>query len=335
MSKLNPPAGGQNYNLKIKDLKVFVLSFTLLALSSLSFAQRAKAQNVVSLVAIPPRVEDLIANPGEVVTKKIKLQNQGEAELAVSAKPVDFVVEDKEGTPIFLKEGQFIDNRWALSGWVNISPSQFILRPGESMEMDLVILVPEEAMPGGHYTAITYQPADTVGDDSATASKIVPSVATLVYLTVSGEIKEDAVVRRMDVPNFSEYGPIPFSTEIENLSDTHIRPTALIRVYNLLDRLSTTLALESQNIFPGQSRIYQNTWDKKWLFGRYKAQLEGGFGTQGGSLLAVAYFWVIPWKLILVAVLVIALIVLTIVYWRRKRRVEIRQPEIGEDQSVS
>ncbi|MBU2592541.1 hypothetical protein KKD61_03725 [Patescibacteria group bacterium] len=320
---------------KKTGLTLFVSCFLFFVSCFLFLPCGAKAQNVVSLVAIPPRVEDVVANPGEVVTKKIKLQNQGEAELAVSARPIDFVVEDKEGTPVFLRENQYRDNRWALSGWVNISPSQFIVKPGESVEMDLIILVPEDALPGGHYAAVTYQPADTVGGDSATTSKIVPSVATLVYLTVSGEIKEDALIRRMDVPNFSEYGPIPFSTEIENLSDIHIRPTALIRVYNLFNRLSTTLSLGSQNIFPGQSRIYQNTWDKKWLFGRYKARLEGAFGTQGGSLLAVAYFWVIPWKLILIAVLVITLIILAIVYWRKKRRVEIKQPEIEEGASVS
>lgn len=300
-----------------------IFTSSLLAFS-LASTPKVKAQNVIGLVAIPPRVEDLSANPGEVVTREIKLQNQGESELAISASSIDFIVEDKKGIPTFLKEGEYSDNRWALSSWTNISPTQFIIKPGEVKKVDLVIIVPDDALPGGHYAAITYQPADSL-DSQNTGAKIVPSVATLVYLTVNGDIEENAVIRKMDIPKFSEYGPIPVTTEIENLSDIHLRPTGVIRIYNLLNRLSTSLSLETQNIFPGQSRTLENTWNKKWLFGRYKAKLEGTYGTQGGVLLAVAYFWVIPWKLILIALLVLTLIILTVIYFRRKRQAVVKQ----------
>jgi len=308
-------------------MKKIVVGFAaILAFWSLVKASCVKAQTVTKLVAIPPRLE-VEVQPGEVAQKVIKVRNESDSEIGIQVKIYDFIVADDQGTPIPVDEE--ISGRWAASTWTHISPTKFILKAGETKELDLIIITPEDAAPGGHYAVVFYQPITGDLEVPGSASFVAPNVGTLLYLTVPGDITEEAFVRRMDIPKFSEFGPIKIITEIENLSDIHIKPLGVIRIYNWFDRLSTTLKLDEQNIFPGRSRVYENTWNRKWLFGRYKAKLEAGYGTQGNTLLAVAYFWVIPWRVILVALLIIILITLLIIYWRRRRKVVLPQPQLN------
>jgi len=152
-------------------------------------------------------------------------------------------------------------------------------------------------------------------------------VGTLVYLTVEGPVKELALVKKFEAPKFLEFGPVPFTTEILNRSDIHLRPRGTITVYNMLGKKSTQMALEERNIFPGASFVYKNTWDKKYLFGRYKAVLSSSYGTTGQVLLATIYFTVFPVKIALAVILAIALIVLAIIFYKKKKREKLELEE--------
>jgi hypothetical protein len=146
-------------------------------------------------------------------------------------------------------------------------------------------------------------------------SFIDTNVGTLVYITVPGDIKEDARVTEFSSPSFSEYGPIPFHTIIANLSDIHVTPAGSIKVTNWLGGKTADIPLTQTNIFPNTAREFENVLDRKWLFGRYTATLNAGYGTTGQALSAIIFFWVIPWRLILlvIAALVFAFVIYTLV----------------------
>jgi len=296
-------------------LKLFLL---LLLLLGGGRVRPARAQMVLKLSAIPPRLE-IEAQPGEALAKQIKVRNEGDSQVALEVKIQDFIVTDKEGTPLPVEEE--VSGRWAASRWISVSPRRFYLNPGETKILDLVVIVPEEAAPGGHYAVVFYSPVTPLLEEEGTKGIVSPNVGTLVYVTVAGEIKENARVVRMKVPKFQEYGPVKIVTEIENLSDVHIQPLGVIRIYNWLGKLNTTLKLAERNIFPGNSRLYENEWTQKWGFGKYKAKLEAAYGTQGKALIATVFFWIIPWRVITIAVLTITLVVLLILYWKRPRQI--------------
>ena len=64
----------------------------------------------------------------------------------------------------------------------------------------------------------------------------------------------------------------------------------------------------------------QNTLGLKWLFGRYQANLNAGYGDTGQALLATAFFWVIPWRLILALLLALLIVVLITLILRQRAR---------------
>lgn len=304
------------------------LSIILLA-AFLIIGKTSLAQSLTSITAVPHRQEIRI-DPGEVSSGHVlKAVNNGSSELSVRVKVQDFIVVDDQGTPAPVEADE--SGRWAASGWVQVSPSQFTLKPGEEKQLDMVIVTPEDALPGGHYAVVFYEPMGNFDVDGSGAA-VAPNVGTLLYITVNGAINENAAVRRMDIPSFSEYGPVKINTEIANMSDVHINPVGEIKVYNMLGGLDQTLKLDSLNIFPGTSREYENSWDKVWGFGKYKAMLEAGYGSQGNTLQAVVYFWVLPWKIIAFTALTIAIAVLLIILIKKNNRMPpAQEPPVKND----
>ena len=295
-----------------KLISIFLLGFSFL---NLEFASTVQAQ-VVSISAIPPRLEVTLL-PGKVKTVDIKVRNDSSTEKNISTTSRDFIVTDDRGTPVQLESNNATQNRWAASTWIQISPTKLALKPGETKTLTVTILVPADALPGGHYAMILHTPTN-LSTISQTGASIEANVGTLVYITVPGNIKQDAVVSDFSAPSFKEYGPVDFTTTVANFSDIHITPAGSITVKNWLGGVTADLPLTSTNIFPYTSRNFTNQLSHKWLFGRYTATLNAAYGTAGGVLVASLIFWVIPWRFILL--LVVALLLVGVIIYLIKTR---------------
>lgn len=288
---------------KLKLLLLLTFNFLLLALNS----RQVNAQSALGLTAIPPRLEITI-NPGEVVSKEIKVRNESNVERFITTSTKDFIVVNDLGTPIQVSAKSAEQNRWAASNWLQVSETNLKLKPGETKSLILTIIAPDNATPGGHYAMVLHSP-NNEAVLSETGSTILTNVGSLVYITVAGPINQEAKVTQFTAPNFQEYGPIDFKTTINNLSDIHIAPIGEITIKNWLNGQTAQLPLESINVFPYTNRTYENQLTRKWLFGRYQANLTAGYGTAGGVLTAAVFFWIIPWKLILLSLAALIIII--------------------------
>ena len=268
------------------------------------------AQSTIGVSAIPPRLE-LVAKPGETISHEIKVRNDSETDRDLVITIKDFIVSDDAGTPIAV-DTSFTQNRWAASSWLQISPTSFHLKAGQTKSLILSVITPIDALPGGHYVMVLHSPSTT--SPSKTGAAVQVNVGTLVYLTVPGPITQKAQINYFNAPSFSEYGPISFTTSIKNLSDIHIAPIGTITITNLLGHITTKLPLIKTNIFPNTSRELINTLDRKWLFGRYRADFSAAYGTAGGLLTATLFFWVIPWRFILLLLLCAIFIILLLIF---------------------
>ncbi|MFC1711693.1 hypothetical protein ACFLZ1_03855 [Patescibacteria group bacterium] len=295
---------------------VKLITFISLLFAVLFLTPKISAQSSITLTAIPPRVE-IKALPGETVQQTIKIRNDTDTELVTASEIKDFIVIDDSGTPMPVEED--VSGRWSLTSWVSMAPVKNILQPKEIAVIHLVITVPEDALPGGHYAMVLHEPSKEGLLNSGSSAEISQKVGTLVYLMVEGPITEKAeLVKFTPDKYFKEYGPVDFEALIRNLSDIHIRPITNIAVYNMLGQNSALLNLDEVNIFPFKTRSFQSQFPGKWHLGRYKAVLTAGYGTQGNKLTGVLYFWIIPWKLILLLVLVLLLVGL--VYWKYNKK---------------
>ncbi|MDD4027163.1 MAG: hypothetical protein PHO75_03155 [Candidatus Shapirobacteria bacterium] len=295
--------------------KNIIKTSTLLLLLATGYSlllNSVKAQSVISVTAIPPRLEVTVKADG-VITKTIKVRNESNSEKIINTKTSDFIVNDNNGTPIKV-ETNSEDNRWAASSWVQVSPTSLKLKPGETKSLTVTVVPPKNALPGGHYVMILHTP-ENISSLSSTGASVQTEVGTLLYITVPGNIKENAVIKDFTAPKFSEFGPIDFNSIIQNLSDIHIKPAGNIAITNMFGLKTTNIQFNKDgiNIFPGKIREIQSQLSRKWLFGRYKAELNAVYGTTGAVATAAIIFWVLPWRfLILVGtgLIIIAIIIL-------------------------
>lgn len=300
-----------------KTINTSVLIFTLYFLLS---SKTLFAQTVTSgLSAIPPRLEVDVPADG-VNSQTVKVRNESNETKTIKVTVRDFIVTDNKGTPDFIDNiSEFSNNRWAASSWIQISPNSLTLKPGETKNLALTVMPPQNALPGGHYAAVIYSPeSGSIG--SATGASIQTNVGTLIYVTVPGDINQKATIQTFSAPKFSEFGPINFKATIKNSSDIHIQPVGSVTVNNWLGGKTAQLALDNTNIFPYTTRDFQNTLERKWLFGRYKATLNAIYGTAGGLVTATLIFWVIPWRLIILIAGAITIIVTLVVLLKKKNK---------------
>lgn len=117
----------------------------------------------------------------------------------------------------------------------------------------------------------------------------------------------------MNKVSFFENGPITFVTRIKNEGNIHVKPSGDIEIRDMFGNLSATLPINKQepksNVLPDSTRRFETQFNKSWMIGRYTANLTLGYGTGGQAITNTISFWVIPYKLILISLLVLATVV--------------------------
>jgi len=288
--------------------------------------QQVKA-NDISLVVSPPR-HDIDAKPGEIIQKAVKVTNDSEFPVTLSSVVYDFLVQDDAGTPLKVKPEEA--GRFMASSWFTTSDeTTFTLSPNSFKILNYVLTVPEDALPGGHYAGVYFRQVEYDNSESGTTSKTTPEVGALFSLNIPGDIKYDAQIRNFQTSTrLFEYGPVDFTATIDNNSDTHISPVPSIVIKNMLGRKLEEVTINQLNIFPYTSRSVSATWSKLWGLGRYEATLKVPYGA-GSIATSTIFFWIIPYRLIAAALLV--LLVLLAIFISVKRHLAYRYDARDEE----
>jgi hypothetical protein len=306
-------------NLKFKIIFLLLISYFLFLIS----APAAAAQESIRAFTISPPAIEVRLSPGEKTEGVLKIINDSSEPLTFTTTMQDFIVKDNIGTPQILPPDT-LSNKYSGAKWVAVYPSTVTVAPHKSEKLNYYIQVPSDARPGGRYAAIVYTPISTIAV-KGTGASVQTSVGTLFYVTVKGPVNESASVSGFKAPGLVENGPVNISTQITNLSDIHITPQAKITLTNLFGGKSDQVSLAKYNIFPEAARNYENKIGKGFMFGPYKANLAGVYGTASLPLAASVSFWVIPWRLILFIIFLV--VAISVGYWYLRRRTPVKLTE--------
>lgn len=302
--------------------RVLITALTLcVVLSVVSIAIAQEIQRTVT-EAYPTLSHTL--NPGDHAEGITRLINQSNVPLTFNVTVQDFIVTDTVGTPNILPAGS-LNKKYSASAWIGVTPDTFTLQPGEKQTINYYVQVPSNARPGGHYAAIVYTPLvkNTVEGSGGT---VQGKLGSLFYITINGPITQNSTITKFFANPFQEYGPIKILTQIKNMGDLHISPKATISVTGFLFNQSQNIELH--NIFPETARDYQNIFGKTFMLGRYKAVLLGSYGlTNNLPLTATVYFWIFPWRLSLVIILILIAGILGWMYLKKRKTISKKQAE--------
>jgi len=268
------------------------LYLSILVIGGLILAPNVSAQ---FSLGIAPLTFEITANPGDIVENYLKVYNPSPD----TSVQIEMVIEDiaptGEAGHVIVEPAE--TETYSLARWIETEPKEFSLAPREEKFVKFTINIPENAEPGGHYGTVIAG-AKLVAGPRATGAAILPRVGSLVLLTVPGAMREELIVKEFIAPNYSEFGPIPFTIRFENTGTVHVKPTGYITVTNWLGQKVANIEFPSHNVLPRAVRKFETSLPQKWLFaGRYTATLTGNYGLSNVSLTpTVITFWVFPWK---------------------------------------
>jgi len=306
----------KNYNLKLKNFRNFAFCIVILTFAFCIFnLGKVVGQTTLPLIVAPARQQLDIA-PGEKSAVVIKFYNSSDLPVSGILKAADFLVTDKEGTPVIVDNPLQSNPKYSAGSWFDLPYDRMTIAPDDKVTIQASINIPIDAHPGGRYVAIYFEPAgnipEPVGANEEAGTAVGTRIAGLVYLKVAGAISEKALVSRFFAPSFFEYGPVKVETEILNRGDYHITPRGVISLINMFGGVVDQQKLNEANIFPDASRSFTNELGKKWLMGRYKISLLAGYGETGQALTNELYVWVFPWRVATVTLLALIIIILLI-----------------------
>lgn len=277
-------------------------------------AAQPNTPNAGQALEIAPPVVSLTVNPGQTVTVPIYLRDIAKTNLVVTGQTNDFVAAGEDGTPKILLDSTDSDP-YSMKGWVESLPSLNLV-PQEIKAMTVTLKVPKDASPGGHYGVIRF--TATPPNLDTTGVSLSASLGALMLLTVSGKINENLSLGEFSTSqnghtgSFFETAPITFAELFKNDGNVHEQPAGQIIVKDMLGRTlaGININMPPHNILPASSRKFEEALDQhaignKMLFGRYTATLSVTYGADKQVLTSSLAFWVIPYRLIGIAAILI------------------------------
>jgi len=265
---------------------------------------------------ISPPIRDIKADPGQTITTSIKLRNVTSETLITKSELNDFVSGGEDGQPkILLEDGE--TSPYTMKEWISTIPS-ISLKPTEQKPVRITVSVPADASPGGHYGVVRFTGYPANGKkDSVSLSA---SIGALLLVNVSGDVHESGELDEMFTSQnehrrwLFEYGPVTLSEKIKNTGNIHFKPMGSVRVTNMFGREVGTYQVNEKNgnVLPNSTRRFDQFVDKKFLIGLYHAQADIVYGDSNKILSRTISFWVIPYKLIIIVLLLLALVIFLI-----------------------
>jgi hypothetical protein len=304
---------------KLKVLAIFLILFTIVSVSlgPIALSQTVNNTNAAQGLQISPtRIEINQINPGESRSTTITVINITSSDLTYGSRVADFSASDESGSPK-INDDEEIDSSISVKTWITGLPDNFILKARETKEIPIQINVPINAEIGGHYGVVLFPGTETevdrtgVGLSASTGVLILISVGDASQINEEAEIEEFYSAANSKQSSFFENSPIDFVVRIKNIGNVHVKPVGSIEISDMFGNVVGSLSVneQSSNVLPNSVRRFESSFDKSWVFGKYTANLVLGYGTRGQAITGTIKFWVIPYKLILVLILVLGTLI--------------------------
>jgi len=266
----------------------------------------------------PTKVE-LSVNRGEAATATVNVHNEGAEPATVCVYVMDFRI-DRDGRFVFTEPGH---ESYSASEWLSVDNTGFELGPGESQEIEVVVAVPTDLEPGGHYAAVFFQTGPSANEDGVPISTRIPS---LFYITVPGatdaDVCADAEIVSLILPGFVEQAPVQAGVVVKNTGNVHLT-VAATAYFKGLSSKSSSLDLQQMTLLPNGEGTLSGNWAELPYIGRVRASIVIGYFDEQGDVVnksQTGEFFVIPWKQLTAIAIAVVLVVTVVVFSLRSSR---------------
>ncbi len=284
-------------------------------------------------LTISPVKMEISGDPGSTLQGELLLFNEQSETKTFYSSSENFEARGETGAPFFLSE------RKGLATWIK-TDAEVTLNPQEEKTIPFSIAIPKDAEPGGYFAAILWgqTPPEAIGGGQVAVGG---RLGVLMLLRVAGEVEESGGLLEFGVKDKQKFFsslPVTFSYRFNNTGGDRVVPRGEITVKNLFGRTSATLLVNKKegSVLPGSARKYEVKWEseqqaasdeqqdaeklsasilgvagKQWSefhFGWYTAKLNVAWGATNQAVTAKHSFFIIPWQLLLIIFVILAII---------------------------
>jgi hypothetical protein len=300
----------------------------------------AQASQEVNLSTSPLPI-NLSMTPGSSVSTDIRIKNGNSSTEKLKVSLMKFSAYGEEGRPA-LADREPGDDYF---DWVQFNTPVFDAPPNEWKTIKMTINAPKTAAFGYYYAVVFSRANETKKADKGNLLLGSTAVLVLVDVKVPNAKRSMGLASFSADKRSYEFLPANFKIRLHNNGNVHLLPRGNIFISRGNKQVATlTVNTQRGNILPNSNRIYSASWDDgfpvyvnreaggkltldkagkpitdlKWdftkapklKFGHYTAQLLVAYdnGKQDVPVEATLSFWVIPWR-ILGVLLVVALLI--------------------------
>lgn len=263
---------------------------------------------------VGPGKVDVELSPGESRTFEITVANRlGSARTFMVSKEDFRGSTDPDQTVVLLGDDR---SPYSLRDHISLSGERIELAQGVEAHIPVTISIPANAAPGGSYGSVIVSvlPEGTVSNAAlGPLSEVITRVGTLFFVRVKGSAMESGHLDKFMIAGnervFSDKRTILFDILYKNDGNVHLNPSGTVTVSNTLGRQVAYIKVDPWFALPQSLRFREVSWDPPFLLGRYVATVDIDLGYGGNTDKAEIVFWVIPWKTILLVILVMTIVI--------------------------
>lgn len=315
--------------LKIALGAVLSAGIILGLMSAISSAQTAEGnEGTANTLKVSPLRTDVMANPGETKVVKVTVTNPADQRVSIRVIQNDFVAGDEDGTPaIILDETEFAEEHSLKRFMTPLENTT--LEPGEVRAIDIELVVPEDAQPGGYFGSVRFAPTDP---DTGGQVNVNISVASLILLTVAGDAPEELDLTQFSIQQdgrpksyFTTGENIEVATRFENKGKVQAGPFGMISVTKgdeIVYEADFNNKEQRDMVLPGSARRWNVPLEGIEGFGQYTVSATFTYGANNQTIEVSESFWVIPMPVIIAAaagLVAILAIIAGSIWWFRGR----------------
>jgi hypothetical protein len=231
---------------------------------------------------------------------------------------------DETGQPQILLDADKFAPTHSLKRLVGKVPNVTLVA-GETKTVNVPISVPAGYAAGGYYGAIRFVPHSDAGADANRNVTLSASVASLVLVTVPGDIHEQVSVASLDARKavgvnqvdsprtiFTDNKNINGVIRFQNGGDVQEQPFGKLVLKNWRGKTLATYEINNTtprgNVLPNSIRKFTVSLNKLGSFGKYTMEGNFGYGQNGQLITAKTTFYIIPLYILILAAALIAFV---------------------------
>lgn len=223
-------------------------------------------------IGISPGFQEILLLPGKTYYGKFSIINPASntnSKTNYEIIPVPFSVSGENYEMSFVNE----NDRTQMSKWIHIENNTGTLTSEEVREINYRIDVPENALSGGQYAAITVRIKNP--DSGSTGHSIISrsQVAMIIYATVDGEIEANGEIIDNSIPSFFLSSPITLSSYVVNTGNVHSDVVYVVHIENLFTGeilYDTSSEPKINTVVPDSKLTSVNIWEETPALGLFR-----------------------------------------------------------------